>query len=318
MRVKQCFFSLMAVLVVLLTGCAGTVQREAGSNHRPTALATATYRQVALNLTDAARKLQPDNPQFNPKDLSGFIERRLDGSGLLAVTGQYQVNVTIEEFRVRSAVAAVMLGIMAGTDSINGRVQVVDATGHQIHAFKVNASYGLGGFAGGQDGMRMNWLYDKFAELTLNELSAATKKTDLGKPVPASPVNLSAPAAVVQRPQSAPTGIAYLASGYANIDDVDAIPYLADKGRDRYRDWLTKSTPRAFAISPTGVHAASFGLKPTDESMPKDPVERAVVACNRVSTEPCRLYAVNGAVVWTKASDAAVSSVATPAPKVAE
>ncbi|SDO94169.1 hypothetical protein SAMN05216303_102747 [Rhodoferax sp. OV413] len=114
---------------------------------------------------------------------------------------------------------------------------------------------------------------------------------------PAAPPALrAAPLAVPQPAQRA----AYIATGYAKIDDVDAIPFLNDNGRQSYRNWLTKGTPRAFAISPTGTLAASFGLKPGDETLPSDPVERAVVACNRISKTACRLYAVNGSVVWVK------------------
>ena len=133
----------------------------------------------------------------------------------------------------------------------------------------------------------------------------------LGTPSDAAPLladNIVPPAAppvpaVRSTPVSAPQPAqraAYIATGYAKIDDVDAIPFLNDNGRQSYRNWLTKGTPRAFAISPTGTLAASFGLKPVDETLPSDPVERAVVACNRISKTACRLYAVNGSVVWVK------------------
>lgn len=107
----------------------------------------------------------------------------------------------------------------------------------------------------------------------------------------------------------------FLASGFANIDDVDAIPFIGDKGRERYRDWLTRSTPRAFAISTTGAYSSSFGLKPPDERLPTDPSERALQTCSKVSKVPCRLYAVNGAVVWVKEAAATpVSSTVSTAP----
>jgi len=92
----------------------------------------------------------------------------------------------------------------------------------------------------------------------------------------------------------------WITTGYARIDDVDAIPYLNDGGRQSYRSWLTKDSPRAFAISSSGSLAASVGLKPQDDTLPSDPVVRAVASCNRISKTPCRLYAVNGSVVWVK------------------
>ncbi len=45
-----------------------------------------------------------------------------------------------------------------------------NAAGAEIDRFEVGASYALGGLAGGQDSARMGWLYEKFAEETINEL----------------------------------------------------------------------------------------------------------------------------------------------------
>jgi hypothetical protein len=84
------------------------------------------------------------------------------------------------------------------------------------------------------------------------------------------------------------------------LRDVDAIPYINDKARQRYRDWLKSAPPRAFAISAAGAYAYTSGTAPADETLPSDPVERAVVLCNRNSKQPCALYAVDGAVVWPK------------------
>lgn len=82
------------------------------------------------------------------------------------------------------------------------------------------------------------------------------------------------------------------------LRDVDAIPYINDKARQRYRDWLKSPPPRAFAISAAGAYAYTSGVAPADETLPSDPAERAVILCNRNSKQPCKLYAVNGAVVW--------------------
>jgi hypothetical protein len=94
-----------------------------------------------------------------------------------------------------------------------------------------------------------------------------------------------------------------LASGYARVDDVDAIPFISDRGRDSYRDWLGRPTPRAFALSAEGHWAATWGLSPADPAAPRDPSERAIFICQQRSKGlPCKLYAINGAVVWTKES----------------
>ena len=44
-------------------------------------------------------------------------------------------------------------------------------TGKEVNCFEVSVSYGLGGFAGGQDTTRMGWLYEQFAAATVSELT---------------------------------------------------------------------------------------------------------------------------------------------------
>lgn len=114
----------------------------------------------------------------------------------------------------------------------------------------------------------------------------------------ASAIQPQAQPAVV--PAAAAPVVPLIATGFANINDIDAIPYLSDRGREAYREYLGRPTPKAFALSPSGNWFSAWTLVPGEAGMPTDPVERAVVACNRTSSTPCKLYAVNGAVVWTK------------------
>ncbi len=111
---------------------------------------------------------------------------------------------------------------------------------------------------------------------------------------PRAPQATEAPAAP-QAPQPP-----RMASGYAAIDDIDAIPFLSDRGRQHYREWLALPTPKAFAISPTGYFFSTSGLRPKDTTLPTDPVERALIGCERNARVQCKLYAVNGSVVWVK------------------
>ena len=80
-------------------------------------------------------------------------------------------------------------------------------------------------------------------------------------------------------------------SAYATIDNIDAIPYLQRVGREQYRVFLAKPTPRAFAVSTSG------GWSWAEDG--DDPVARVLTSCQRSSGEPCRLYAVDDDVVWT-------------------
>jgi dienelactone hydrolase len=80
-------------------------------------------------------------------------------------------------------------------------------------------------------------------------------------------------------------------SDYAAIDDIEAIPFIHDQGRNAYRTFLSKSSPRAFAVSATG------GWSWAEDG--DDPVERVLANCQNSSRQPCRLYAVDNEVVWT-------------------
>lgn len=90
---------------------------------------------------------------------------------------------------------------------------------------------------------------------------------------------------------------------YASIDNVEAIPYLRGSAREQYKTFLGKSFPRAFAVSPTGAWSwAEDG---------DDPAAQALVDCQKNSSQPCRLYAVDNHVVWT--DDHAMTTAAAPA-----
>jgi dienelactone hydrolase len=89
---------------------------------------------------------------------------------------------------------------------------------------------------------------------------------------------------------SLPSEMRIQKTDFAMIDNIDAIPYLTKKGRDEYRSFLTKSLPRAFALSSTGAWSwAEDG---------DDPEQSAIANCNKISREPCKLYSVDDNVVW--------------------
>lgn len=301
-------FILILAAAALLNACAGTVKRDTPQN--VSKFAGANYASVEMNLSNEAKKMQSDNSQFSATELKAFIDRKLDAASLLNPTSNYRVSVTIESFRVRSAVAAVMFGIMAGTDSITGRVYVMQ-NGRSIHSFVVDASYGLGGMMGG-DSTRMNWLYDKFAELTVKELAGETEKTNLvrkesGAPIAPPPMNNAVQpqaATVLQVPMvtaaSLPVRVAPAASGFADVYDIAKLPVTSDSCKKLYAEWLGKANPKAFSISGVGRCFYSFSTNPADKSLPTDPTERTQLNCNRSTqgANDCKLYAIDGVVVW--------------------
>lgn len=77
---------------------------------------------------------------------------------------------------------------------------------------------------------------------------------------------------------------------FASVDDVGAVPFLSENGRLAYADYLTKMTPRAFAVSPSGAWTwAEEG---------EAPEARALATCSSKSSEPCKLYSIDDYVVW--------------------
>ena len=82
------------------------------------------------------------------------------------------------------------------------------------------------------------------------------------------------------------------ATNYSELDNVSAVPYLSNTGRLGYRDYLKKTSPRAFALSSSGQWSwASEG---------DDPADRALVACQKNSTTPCQLYSIDNDIVWSE------------------
>lgn len=79
-------------------------------------------------------------------------------------------------------------------------------------------------------------------------------------------------------------------TGYASVENLEAIPFERDQARQQYQTFLGKTYPRAFAFSQTGAWSwAEEG---------DDPASQALADCQKNSSAPCQLYAVDGKVVW--------------------
>lgn len=79
-------------------------------------------------------------------------------------------------------------------------------------------------------------------------------------------------------------------SQWAALSNVDKVPYLGETGRQAYQTFLGRPKPRAFALSAS----SAFGWS-SDNDLAAD---LALESCQRKSTQPCRLYAVDDNVVW--------------------
>ncbi len=163
----------------ILAGCASGVTRApSASAERVSAPAYSQFASVSLSMSAEAKEKALDNLKFNQDELFSYIKRALDSRSLISASRDNQlprIEVVVKDMRVRSNFSAIMWGFMAGSDSIEGEIVLTDAAGKELDRFVVSTSYALGGIAGGQDSTRMSWLYEKFAEETVRELSKQQK-----------------------------------------------------------------------------------------------------------------------------------------------
>jgi len=166
------------LLGALLAGCASGVKRADDAAKREAYFAGGgrLAKDVTISLDKNAQSQLSENLKFDPEKLLATVKRALGAKGLLAKTPDDKlptIEIVVTDIRVRSNVSAVLFGFMAGDDHINGEVVARDATGRELQRFAVSAAYALGGLAGGQDDARMGWLYETFAQETVNELTGA-------------------------------------------------------------------------------------------------------------------------------------------------
>ena len=97
-----------------------------------------------------------------------------------------------------------------------------------------------------------------------------------------------------------PERVANADKDYADIADVNAVPYLDERGRQGYRDWLKQKSPRAFVISPGGSWNSTYGnYVPQGDESP-DAAQRALSRCEK-RAQGCKVYAVDNRVTWIPA-----------------
>ena len=95
------------------------------------------------------------------------------------------------------------------------------------------------------------------------------------------------------------------ATGYAAIDEVNAVPYVDAAGRAAYRAFLNQYPTRAFAVSSSGAWSWAEGGD--------NPMSVALANCRKENGDsPCRLYAVDNRVVWNDKSAETSQTAASP------
>ena len=162
------YLSIVAI-AVLLCACAGTAVRKESADS-PAAGGTLKVSSVQTRVSSGAKEQLPDNIKFDLNALNSTIERAISGSNLRDNAAQNTLDVEVTNVYIRGTFSAVMFGVFAGADNISGNVRVLGPNGSVLRTFAITASYAFGGAAGGQDSIRINYLYEKFAELTRDEL----------------------------------------------------------------------------------------------------------------------------------------------------
>ena len=162
----------MALLIATLAGCASQVTRPPEATAAREPVRALTSFEIEISPAAKAAMADAETQKFDLVAFRSVVQRTLEAAKLVSPDGDFKLTVTIDELRVRSTFNAIMWGVMAGTDQLNGTATLNRLDGRPAGKFKVGTSYGLGGFGGGQDSMRVVWLYEEFAKMLTQELVA--------------------------------------------------------------------------------------------------------------------------------------------------
>ena len=173
----------IAFVVASLAGCASQVTRSPEQTAKEPVRALTSF-SIEISPTAKAAMADPEVQKFDLGTLRAVIQRSLDAAQLVSPDGDFKLAVTVDELRIRGTFNAVFWGFMAGADKLGGTATLTRLDDRPVGNFKVDASYGLGGFAGGLDSSRVTWLYEEFAKLLTNELVALRDQKAASKAPP--------------------------------------------------------------------------------------------------------------------------------------
>lgn len=159
-------FIVVIILALSVSACASSSRLNRGADSY--AYAGEQYGQIEVALSDDIRNDAAKAARAEQLDLKRKIRSYLVANRAFDESAANKLEVVVNSIHIRNAFNAVMFGFMSGRDNVEGTVTLKDDTGLQKSSFNISASYALGGVAGGQDGARLGWLGDKFAELTAN------------------------------------------------------------------------------------------------------------------------------------------------------
>lgn len=161
--------SVMLLLsLLMIAGCSSQVIRPEKTDTTPTTVKA--LRDFTVELSPEAELKVADDVDFDMKALTANLQSALEAENLIAPGGDYRLKVVVNDVRVRGTFNAVMWGFLAGDDHLRGDVLVLTLEGEPVDKFSASASYAWGGFGGGQDAPRIDWLYEEFSKVIAEEL----------------------------------------------------------------------------------------------------------------------------------------------------
>lgn len=81
-------------------------------------------------------------------------------------------------------------------------------------------------------------------------------------------------------------------------DSDDPVPFLDASGQARFREFLARPLPRAFAIARTGHSFSAWGRTPARAGDPVDVSARALLRCREAAGQECLLYMLDDRKVY--------------------
>lgn len=139
--------ALFSVFLLLLSSCGGRAPKDQHmSPTGPSVFATGSkIRSVAITYDGLdAERLKRLEAYRAHETLRTNVESRLGGSGRLDPSGDLELVIHLDTFRLRSSASAFWLGAMAGADRVVADVRVT-RNGSEIRNFKTDTSTMLGG-----------------------------------------------------------------------------------------------------------------------------------------------------------------------------
>ena len=163
-------FSVLLLSLALLSGCTSEAMRKSASPVLPPG---AKVQNIYVTLTPEVEGALWYNEDVKPNRVLGAMKRNLKERDMLGKPSDRhlpKIEIVITDVRARSEGASIWVPLLSGEDRIVGDVIVRDANGQELERLKVKTTYAWGGPLG-TNHLRMNYLYDLFAERAAEQLT---------------------------------------------------------------------------------------------------------------------------------------------------